>query len=157
MKAAGYLFTLVIGLASTPIVSCAGPGGQEEKHGTSAAIRTNLPVQIMNELRERNPEIARVQILAISSIPWSTARLAGLARGSTGEEFRGSLEDELFCTFVADSTLTSVLKVLDIQATPRWNDYTVHFERPDIDSLIVVGKAISGNGEETRKSYNWLD
>jgi len=111
----------------------------------------------MNELGGRNPAIVQVQILAISSIPWSTARLAGLARGSTGEEFRGSFEDELFCTFVADSTLTRVLKVLDIQATPRWNDYTVHFERLDMDSLIVVGKAISGNGEETRKSYNWLD
>jgi len=149
--------TLIIGLASTPIVSCGGPGGQDERSGTSTSARTNLPEQVMNELGGRNPAIVQVQILAISSIPWSTARLAGLARGSTGEEFRGSFEDELFCTFVADSTLTRVLKVLDIQATPRWNDYTVHFERLDMDSLIVVGKAISGNGEETRKSYNWLD
>jgi hypothetical protein len=157
VKAEVYLLTLIIGLASTPIVSCEGPGGQDERRGTSTLARTNLPEQIMNVLRERNPEIAQVQILAISGIPWSTSRLAGLARGSTGEEFRGSFEDELFCVFVADSTLTSVLKVLEIQATPRWNDHGVHFERPDIDSLIVVGKAISGNGEETRKSYNWLD
>jgi hypothetical protein len=49
------------------------------------------------------------------------------------------------------------MKVLDVLPTPRWNDYGVRFERPDVDSLIVVGKAISGNGEETRWSYNWLD
>jgi hypothetical protein len=80
-------------------------------------------------LRARNAGITQVQILAVSNIPWTTSRLAGLARGSSGREFRGSFEDELFCVFVTDSTLTRVLKVMEILPTPRWNDYSMHFER----------------------------
>jgi hypothetical protein len=109
------------------------------------------------ELRDRNAEITRVQILAIANIPWTTSRLAGIARGSSGREFRGSFEDELFCVFLADSTLTRLLKVIEILPTPRWNDYSMHFERRSIDSLVVVGGAISGNAKETKRVYDWME
>ena len=72
-------------------------------------------------------------------------------------EFRESSQGELFRVFLADSTLTRVIKVVEVIPTPRWNDYAMHFERPAVDSLIVVGDAISGNAGVTRLSYDWLD
>src|SRR5688572_16763942 len=40
-------------------------------------------------------------------------------------KFQGSFEDELFGIFLVDSNFSSVLRTLDVWATPRWSDYSV--------------------------------
>jgi hypothetical protein len=110
---------------------------------------------LLDSLQARNARITMVQVLAAQAVPWSTARVALLARGTREGDFNGRFDDELFGVFIVDSTLTHVSRVVDTIPTPRWHDYDVAFQLVGPDSLYVVGAGSSYGDQSIRRAYDW--
>lgn len=91
----------------------------------------------------------------MEAVPWSTSRLALVARGTSPGEFKGDFSDELFGVFIVDSTLSTVMKTLETFPTRRWHDYAVDLRRAGPDSLYLVGQGSSYGDEAIRRTYDW--
>lgn len=120
------------------------------------------PVGLLPAVREAfvrvNPRVVQVRLLEVVPNPASEqgreyALLATGVAPNPGADI--DFSNELFGVFVADSSLTSVRRVLEIFPTARWGDYDVRFERTRVDTLEVVGSGATYGDGTVRRVYNW--
>ncbi|OFW28946.1 MAG: hypothetical protein A3H97_13880 [Acidobacteria bacterium RIFCSPLOWO2_02_FULL_65_29] len=66
--------------------------------------------------------------------------------------FKGRFDDELFGVFIVDSTLTRIVRTLDIFPTQRWADYIVSIEKLTDSEVTIVGAGSYGD-QKLRRVY----
>jgi hypothetical protein len=109
-------------------------------------------------MRVVNSRIERVRVLQVVPNPSADPgrEYVLIATGlAEPREQRVDLRDEQFGVFVADSTLTVILRVVDVFKTERWLDYEVHIETGAQDSLVVVGIGKTYADQRVRRAYGW--
>lgn len=149
LRAAVLCFVLV-GCSAEPQAQSTGESLGRRNSGLLDSVRQAFTA--------KNPRIVRSRILEIRPNPAQPAgaEYAVLATGTApnqGDEI--DFTNELYGVFVTDSTLTRVLRVLDIFTTQRWGDYSVRFEPVGFDSLVVVGSGIAHGDQPLRRRYDW--
>ncbi len=134
-------------------------------HGGCSAPPSRTPprsVGLLQSVREAlvrvNPRVRQVRVLEVLPNPAvdSEQEYAVLTTGiapNPGPDI--DFSNELFGVFVVDSSLTSVLRVLEVFPTARWGDYDVRFERTRVDTLEVVGSGATYGDGTVRRVYNW--
>jgi hypothetical protein len=100
-----------------------------------------LVSQVQAEFMKKNTKVENVTLLELKPFYGRSVRYLVLARGiRQDEKFEGSFEEELFGLFVVDQSFTKVLGTVDIFPPARWNDYSVEFKRPMLESIVLVCK-----------------
>ena len=111
----------------------------------------NLLDSIRSEFQQMNPRIQDIQILDSKrkhSDYWIVAR--GIVEGS---EFNGSFEDELFGVFIVNGRFDSVMTVIDMMPTPRWNDYEMWISDHELTNVTVSGHGATYEDQPLEKTY----
>ena len=127
---------------------------------TSDAMRvapnTGLLVVLRDTLRARNPNIDSVSVLEVKATGGDAASNVFIGYGVRGDfDFKGSFDDELYGVFVANDSLTRIVRVLDIFPTPRWRDYVLRIGAVTADSVTIQGAGGMYEDQGLRRSYRW--
>lgn len=107
-------------------------------------------------LQRRNPRISRVVISDLEAFAPGEGHYVMICEGWVKDRtFRGDFADELFGFFIVDTTLTRIIKTVDIVRTPRWGDYRYSITKMTGDFIVITGRGETyGDGPVTRK-YRW--
>ena len=161
-------------LAVIAIAQCGSPRAASPQRGTAsptpsdssaprsgisdAVLVTPRTDQLMPALRQafraRNPRLDSVNV--VERVPYSEVGSGSLvlAHAIRGDEvFSGDFSDEQFCVFRTAPDERHIAALVHCQPTPRWNDYTLRFERIDRDSIVLVGT--DGYGIEQAEVIHW--
>ncbi|KQC12315.1 MAG: hypothetical protein APR63_02935 [Desulfuromonas sp. SDB] len=129
---------------------------QQSSYQKDKQIHLSVLSEITGIFNDLNPNVDEVLILDVCPKQGEFECYIVLAHGIRGDrQFYGMLEDELFGVFVVNLSFTEVISILDLIPTPRWNDYTMRFDKPLSDSIILVGQGLSYGDEKLRKAYPW--
>ena len=111
---------------------------------------------LRDTFRSRSPAIDRIGILELRSMNYDEGPYVLIGYGVRGDyDFKGDFEDEQFGVFVANDSLTRVLRTLVVFRTPRWRDYGLRIGRQLLDSVEVVGRGGGVGDEPSRTFYQW--
>ncbi|MBI1797126.1 MAG: hypothetical protein HY076_09360 [Candidatus Eisenbacteria bacterium] len=121
----------------------------------SASPATLALLAQMHRVFERtNPLIAQVHVLDVIDDATRPGHLyAALATGVTRAPSSG--KDELFGVFVLDSTLTRVMKTIEVLPSGKLLDYYVCISFPCADTLLVRGYGASDHGAPVYHRHAW--
>lgn len=112
----------------------------------------SLLADIRVEMQNTNAQISDIQVLDTKprlSQYWVVAR--GIV---ATDNYKGSLEDELFGIFVVDQSFTRVVDTIDVFPTPRWRDYNLWIASHSSDRITVEGRGATYQDNATQKSYH---
>jgi hypothetical protein len=109
------------------------------------------------ELQRQNPRIHHVAVVELRPFPFPDPRKYlmigwGIRRD---RNFSGDFSDELYGFFVVDPSLSRIIKVLKIVATPRWLDYSFRFEKVTADAIIVRGQGSTYGDQPHKFQFSW--
>jgi hypothetical protein len=137
---------------ATPVARAPNERGAS---GVVAGVMGNpLLSAIRDTLRGRNPEIGSVGIIEQRSVDYIAGPSVIIAYGLRADhDFKGSFQDELFGVFIANDSLTRIVRVLEVFPTPRWRDYVVRIVRLTPDSVRIEGKGASYGDEVLNRAY----
>ena len=144
------------GRAAPPPASPPGStgAGRSVAEAAPSAAGNPLLAAIRDTLRARNPAIGSVRIIEQRSVDYATGPSVIIAYGVRADrDFRGSFQDELFGIFVANDSLTRVVRTLEVLPTPRWLDYSVRIVRLAPDSVRVEGRGASYGDQPLERAY----
>lgn len=119
---------------------------------------SSLPSDLRAKFLEANPRIQKVYVLEVCPHPTAApgTEYALLARAiAPNPEPEINFSNELFGVFTVDSTLTRVVRVVEIFPTQRWKDYWVRFEFIGPDSLLVKGSGRTYGDQPLVRAYDW--
>ena len=136
----------------------ATPQVQAVASGTSSSPSQNPLLEILKfELQRQNPRIHHVAVVELRPVPFPEPRTYLMIGWGIRQDrsFSGDFSDELFGFFVLDASLSRIIKVLKIVATPRWLDYRFRFEAVTVDTIIVSGKGSTYDDQPRRFQFSW--
>ena len=142
------------------ILNCSNLQKEEQINVDSSSYNERLIQSVVDEIKdeftEANPIIDEVSLLDICQKNQEYDYYIVLAHGIRADrQYSGILEDELFGLFIVNRSFTEVISILDIIPTPRWNDYTMRFDKTVSDSVILIGEGLSYGDEKLRIAYPW--
>lgn len=125
---------------------------------TSSSASPNPLLQVLKfELQRQNPRIHHVAVVELRPFPIHDPRKYlmigwGIRKDRT---FGGDFSDELYGFFVLDASLSRIIKVLKIVATPRWLDYGFRFEEVTADTIVVRGQGSTYGDQPHKFQFSW--
>jgi hypothetical protein len=125
---------------------------------TSSSASPNPLLQVLRfELQRQNPRIHHVAVVELRPFPIHDPRKYlmigwGIRKDRT---FGGDFSDELYGFFVLDASLSRIIKVLKIVATPRWLDYGFRFEEVTADTIVVRGQGSTYGDQPHKFQFSW--
>jgi hypothetical protein len=125
---------------------------------TSSSASPNPLLQLLRvELQRQNPRIHYVAIVELRPFPYPDPRRYLMIGWGIRKDrnFSGDFSDELYGFFVLDSSLSRIIKVLKIVATPRWLDYSFRFEEVTADTIIVKGQGSTYGDQPHKFQFSW--
>ena len=130
------------------------PTGQRAAAPLPSRLANPLLATIRDTLRARNAAIGPVGIIEQQSIDDFTGPSVIVAYGVRADgEFQGNFQDELFGIFVANDSLTRIVRTIDVFPTPRWRDYSVRIVRLTPDSVRIEGRGASYGDHPLNRTY----
>lgn len=131
-------------------------GAVRSERVSPPTVQGSFLLALRDSLRTRSPAIEHVSILEVRTPSAQSGRRAVLAWGIRNDrQFHGSLDDELFGVFVANDSLTRVLRTVALIPTRRWLDYDVRLDRVTADSIYVVGQGATYGDQPFHGAYAW--
>ena len=125
---------------------------------TSSSASPNPLLQVLRfELQRKNPRIHHVAVVELRPFPFHDPRKYlmigwGIRKDRT---YSGDFFDELYGFFVLDASLSRIIKVLKIEATPRWLDYGFRFEEVTADTIVVRGQGSTYGDQPHKFHFSW--
>jgi hypothetical protein len=125
---------------------------------TSSSASPNPLLQVLRiELQRQNPRIHHVAVVELRPFPFPNPRKYLMIGWGIRKDrnFSGDFSDELYGFFVLDASLSRIIKVLNIVATPRWLDYSFRFEEVTADTIIVRGQGSTYGDQPHKFQFSW--
>lgn len=125
---------------------------------TSSSASPNPLLQVLRfELQRQNPRIHHVAVVELRPFPFPNPRKYLMIGWGIRKDrnFSGDFSDELYGFFVLDASLSRIIKVLNIVATPRWLDYSFRFEEVTADTIIVRGQGSTYGDHPHKFQFSW--
>ena len=125
----------------------------------SSVAEADGEARILSDVRKvfiaRSPNATQVSLLDLAPVPWGVSSYVVVAHGIRPDlKFQGSFEDELFGIFLVDSNFSSVLRTLDVWATPRWSDYSVEIVGFEGSFVLISGRGATYGDEERQRRFD---
>lgn len=153
--------------ATSPVPSVSASGDTTTTAGALASTASAPPIPvasgmanpllaaIKDTLQARNAAIGAVGILEQRSLIYISPSIVIGYGVRADHSFQGSFQDELFGFFVANDSLTRILRTLEVIPSRRWRDYSFRIARLTADSVTIEGTGDTYGNDRLVRAYSW--